>query len=272
MLAVSRSGFYDWQGRETSKQRLRREEISHAAQHFYTESKGVYGYRKVHEDILESGLACCAETVRRVLSELGLQSKVQRRHRYPFSKAAFKAVAENKLSREFQASAPNEKWAADITYVPTREGWLYLAVIEDLFSRKIVGWAMSGKADGSLACAALKMALAMRKPGKGLMHHSDQGVQYRSESYSRQLEKGQLECSMSRPGNCLDNAVVESFFSKLKREWVNRKNYKTREEARQDIFIYLEIFYNRKRRHASLGYKSPEHFEELYNLQRKTAA
>ncbi len=271
MLSVSRSGYYEWRVRMPSRQQQRHEAISQAARSSHEKSRGIYGYRKVHRDLNENGVTCCRETVRNVLAEQGLRSNIRRKHRYPKT-VAHEPVAANVLSRVFTASAPNQKWAGDITYIPTVEGWLYLAVILDIFSRKIVGWAMSHRVDSRLACRALQMALETRRPQIGVLHHSDQGSQYTSDIYLNLLAKNGMECSLSRRGNCWDNAVVESFFGKLKSEWIRFKNYKSRAQAQQDIFIYLEIFYNRQRRHAFLDYMSPEAFEESYHKNIKEAA
>ncbi len=170
-------------------------------------------------------------------------------------------VAENKLNQQFTASKANEKWVTDITYVWTREGWLYLAVVLDLFSRKVVGWAMDASMERGLVIRALQMALLARKPEKGLLHHSDRGSQYASNDYQKLLSDNGMDCFMSRKGNCYDNACMESFFATLKQELVYHRQYQTRKEAKQDIFEYIQVWYNRKRRHSALGYVSPEQYE-----------
>ena len=174
-------------------------------------------------------------------------------------------VAENLLNREFTAEAPNRKWVTDITYIWTNEGWLYLAGVLDLFSRKVVGWAMADHMRTELVSEALQMAITHRRPADGLLHHSDRGVQYASDDYQKLLQDHHMEVSMSGRGQCWDNACVESFWGTLKTELVNHEHYATREEARQSIFEYIEVFYNRKRMHSSLGYKSPEAFEASLN-------
>jgi len=272
VLSVSRSGYYDWQKRLPSEQQKRRDKIRQAASASYRESDGVYGYRKVYEDVIETvGFYCCPETVRRILADEGMKSQTVRKHRYPKTHRD-EHYAPNLLAREFTASAPNEKWVSDITYIPTGEGWLYLAIVQDVFSRKIVGWSMSHRVDADLVCSALDMAIKNRRPTGDVLFHSDRGSQYTSSSFSSALHKHGCVISMSRRGNCWDNAVAENFFSKLKRERVNRFFYKTREQARQDIFIYLEIFYNRKRRHAGIGYVSPDRFEQDYYRKQQIAA
>ena len=170
-------------------------------------------------------------------------------------------VATNKLEQEFSASRSNEKWVTDITYVWTRKGWLYLAVVLDLFSRKVVGWSMQETMEKELVINALTMALKARQPPQGLLHHSDRGSQYASAAYQKLLRDRQITCSMSRKGNCYDNAVMESFFATLKQELVYQREYASRQQAKQDIFEYMEVWYNRRRRHSSLGYVSPQEFE-----------
>ncbi|MFW5487528.1 MAG: IS3 family transposase [Desulfovibrio sp.] len=272
VLSVSRSGYYAWARRKPGRLALKRQLVLAAAQKSYHASRGIYGYRKVHMDVVEQvGFWCCPETVRRVLAAAGLQSKLKRKHRYPCQTGPNPPVAENHLSRQFLASAPNQKWASDITYIPTREGWLYLAVTLDMFSRRVVGWAMSERVDSHLACKALTMAVKSRSPKAGLLHHSDQGCQYTSELYRKALSQNGMVCSMSRRGNCWDNAVAETFFSKLKREWVNWSRYQTRSEAKLDIFMFLEGFYNRKRRHAGIGYKSPVEYENIHQAKSNVA-
>lgn len=260
---VSRGGYYDWRGRKPSSGARKRLAIGEEATRFHLRSHGIYGHRKVHQDLLAETpeLSCSRETLRKVMAELGLFSRVKRRfvrttdskHRLP--------VAANILDRDFIATGPNQKWVADITYIRTLEGWLYLAGIMDLWSRRIVGWSMADQIDAALVCDALAAALMQRRPGAGLLHHSDRGVQYAAEDFQTLLQKHGIECSMSRKGNCWDNACQESFFGKVKAEWIQDRIYATRDEAKQDVFWYIEVFYNRQRRHASLGYVSPADFE-----------
>lgn len=261
-LGVSRSGYYGWAARKPGRRTLRREKLAEAARKYHERSHGIYGYRKVHADIVqEERLDCCLETVRRAMRREGLFSRVKRKFVRTTDSGHGLPVAGNALGRGFAADGPNRKWAADITYVATREGWLYLATVEDLYSRRIVGWSMSEEITAELVRGALAMALTQRCPGEGLLHHSDRGVQYASELFQDELRAWGIECSMSRRGNCWDNAPQESFFGKLKAEWIRGRVYETRQEARKDIFIYLEVFYNRVRRHAALGYVSPAEFE-----------
>lgn len=261
ILQVSSSGYYQWQSRKPSAQQRYREKLTEAAQQSHQESHGIYGYRKVHEDLVEQDLPCCEETVRRVMKEAGIRSCIKRKYVVTTNSDHSCPVAENLLDREFTALAPDQKWLTDITYIQTGEGWLYLAAILDVFSRKIVGWSMSENIDAALVKSALEMAILHRKPNPGLLHHSDRGVQYASGVYQQKLRDLNIQCSMSRKGNCWDNAMMESFFGSLKTEWVYQKKYQTRQQAKQDLFKYIELFYNRKRRHASLGLISPEEFE-----------
>lgn len=262
VLTVSTSGYYCWLKRKPSATKIRREEIARKAEEYFDRAREKYGYRKVHEDLVQEGnIACCRETVRKLLAEKGLFFKRKRHFVVTTESGHQQPVAENILARDFTAEAPNQKWVADITYVPTQEGWLYLAVVMDLYSRKIVGWSMNDKINAALVKDAFVMAINTRHPQAGLIHHSDRGVQYASDDFQEILQHTKAICSMSRKGNCWDNAAMESFFGKLKSEQVNGKLYVNREEARLDIFWYIEVFYNRFRRHASLGYVSPEAFE-----------
>jgi putative transposase len=271
LLNVSTSGYYDSLQRQPCPQQVRRRAITQAAAQSYFESNRIYGYRKVYEDVIET-ITCCQETVRRIMRNIGLYSRIKRKFIVTTDSDHILSVAENLLNRDFIATAPNRKWVADITYIPTKQGWLYLAVVLDLFSRRIVGWSMSDTIDSALVQDALRMALLHRRPDGDLLHHSDRGVQYAAEGFQDLLDANKIVCSMSRKGNCWDNAVVESFFGSLKNEWVQKKIYQTMEDAKKDIFNYIEVFYNRKRRHASLGYVSPVVYEEMYEMNQERAA
>lgn len=266
-LKVSRSGYYDWLQRKPSARQQRRARIAKAAKRFHLRSHRIYGYRKVHEDICAEApdLACHRETVRRVMREAGLRSRVKRRFVATTDSAHPQPVAANVLARDFNASGPDEKWSADITYIATREGWLYLAVVLDLWSRRVVGWSMSERIDAVLVQNAMHSALESRCPATDLLHHSDRGVQYASDDFQRLLAQYRVTCSMSRKGDCWDNAPTESFFGKLKSEWIRETVFTTRDAARQAVFEYIEVFYNRVRRHAALGYVSPAEFEACAN-------
>lgn len=272
VLEVGASGFYDWRDRQPSRQQQRRERIAQAAARSYFESRRIYGYRKVYEDLREEDVVCCPETVRRVMRQMGLYSRVKRKFLVTTDSNHNLPVADNLLDRDFAATEPNQKWVADITYIPTEEGWLYLAGVMDLFSRRIVGWSMSDRIDAALVVSALDMALRHRRPGSGLLHHSDRGSQYASDAFQELLDTHKIVCSMSGKGDCWDNACMESFFGSLKTEWVHGKKYQAREDAKKDVFKYIEVFYNHKRRHAALGYLSPSAYEELYEKKQDQAA
>ena len=261
VLRAGPSGYYEWLGRPPSATQQRRERITEAVKTSHAASNGIYGYRKVHADLQAAGVACCAETVRRQMAANGLKSRRKRRFVATTDSRHTLPVAPNRLQRDFTAAGPNQKWLADITYVPTAEGWLYLAAVEDVFSRRIVGWAMGDRIDTNLVQTALKMAARQRLPEAGLLLHSDRGVQYASDAYQQNLRDLEIVCSMSRKGDCWDNAMMESFFGNLKTEGVDGKDYQTREEAKTDLFLYIEVFYNRQRRHAGLGYVSPADYE-----------
>jgi Transposase and inactivated derivatives len=263
MLDVSRSGYYQSLKSRPSSRRKRYESIKQEVIHFHKRSKGIYGYRKVAADIKEEGEnLCCGETVRRIMRENKLCARVKHKFVVTTQSKHSLPVSNNVLDRDLHCDAPNQKWLADITYIRTLEGWVYLASVLDLFSRRIVGWSMSERLDSDLACSALNMAIRDRMPETGLLHHSDRGVQYASYAYQTILNRCGMICSMSRKGNCWDNAGKESYFGKLKSEWIRGKIYATRGEAHRDIAEYIEVFYNRQRRHAALGYVSPAQFEK----------
>jgi transposase InsO family protein len=272
VLKASTSGYYDSLKRLPCRQLLRRKTIARAAAHSYFESNRIYGYRKVYQDLQEENIICCQETVRRIMRRIGLYSRIKHKFVVTTDSNHTLKIAENLLGRDFTAKAPNQKWAADITYISTKMGWLYLAVVMDLFSRRIVGWAVSDNIDSALVQSAMKMAILHRDPDKGLIHHSDRGVQYAAQDFQDLLDDNNVVCSMSRKGNCWDNACVESFFGSLKNEWVKGKVYETYEDAEKDIFEYIEVFYNRKRRHASLGQVSPAIYEEMHEMKQDRAA
>lgn len=266
MLGVSASGYYHWRGRKPSSQAQQREQIREAVRESHRESDGIYGYRKVHEDLQEQNMHCCLESVRRAMRKQGLFSRVKRKFVVTTDSNHHFPVAENLLDRDFEATAPDQKWGVDITYIRTAEGWLYLAIVMDLFSRRIVGWATSSSVDTALVRNALQKAIAQRNPPPGLMHHSDRGSQYASDAYGDLLATRLFVRSMSRKGNCWDNAPVESFFGKLKTEWMTEKEYQSHEHAQMELFKYIEMFYNRKRRHAALNYQTPVDFERLHQI------
>lgn len=266
VLRVSRSGYYAWRGRPRSNQEARREELARKIQAVHQQSRRVYGSPRVCKALQAEGQRVCENTVARVMRQQGIRAKTKKTFVPRTTESLHEQpVAENLLNREFTADRPNQKWVTDITYIPTDEGWLYLAGVMDLFSRKIVGWSMAEHLRTDLVSEALRMAIARRQPGAGLLHHSDRGIQYASDAYQQLLQAHRMEASMSRRGDCWDNACAESFWGTLKTELVNHEHYASRDAARQSIFEYIEVFYNRNRLHSSLGYQSPEAFEASLN-------
>ena len=264
LLEVSPSGFY--RKRPASARRRRQEELTEKIRTVHQRSRATYGSPRVTVELKEQGVSVCRNTVARLMKKAQITGKIKRRfapqttdsvHAHP--------IAANRLEQNFAAAAPNEKWTCDITFIPTDSGWSYLAVVLDLFSRKVVGWSLQQHLRAELAMEALESALTSRRPGAGLLHHSDRGVQYACQDYQRLLAQRGITCSMSRCGNCYDNAVVESFFGTLKREFVHEQRWASAAQARSALFEWIEVFYNRQRRHSSLGYLSPESFEARIN-------
>lgn len=264
VLDVSRSGYYAWRKRPPSAQARRRAELTERIQEIHARKHhDVYGSPRMHQELVAQGHACNRKTVAKCMKQAGIQAKTVKKFRVITTDSNHShPVAENVVDRNFTPARKNQTWTADITYIPTDEGWLYLAAVEDLYSRKIVGWSMSDRIDSRLVVDALQMAIRRELPGEGLVAHSDRGVQYASEHYQALLRKHRVTCSMSRKGNCWDNAPMESFFATLKKELVHHERYPTRQEARQSLFEYVEMFYNRVRRHSSLGCQSPLQFEQ----------
>lgn len=261
VLGVSVSGYYAWRKKPGSRRDKENVRLVTHIKAVHEESRRTYGSPRIHVELCKRGIRCGKNRVARLMKQRGIQAKHKRKFKATTDSDHQLPVHENQLNRSFDVSSPNMFWAADITYIWTREGWLYLAVILDLFSRKIIGWSMKERLEKHLTIDALLMALGNRKPVGGVLHHSDRGSQYASKEYQALLNQAGISCSMSRKANCWDNAVVESFFSTLKREWVEGKSYRTREEARADIFYFIETWYNRKRRHSTLGYLSPAEYE-----------
>ena len=264
-LEVSASGYYAWASRADSPTEEWRQELVGAIEDVHAEVRQRYGSPRMTAELKARGHECSENTVAKLMRTSGIRAKTPRRfvrttdsnHRLP--------VAENLLARGFEPTGPNESWRADITYIPTAEGGLYLAVVEDLFRRMVVGWSMDESMESRLVVDALEMAIARRRPGAGLLAHSDRGSQYASDHYQRVLASEGIVCSMSGVGQCWDNAPVESFFGRLKCEIEPGEVFATRDQARAVIFEYLEVFYNRVRRHSSLGFLSPAEFERTYN-------
>ena len=262
-LDVSRGGYYAWLKRPLCARRRRDEELTVAIRRSFEDSDRTYGARRVRRDLRAWGQLCGIHRVERLMLAVGLQARRKRR-RLPFDTGlrAITAIAPNLLDREFQADGPNQRWVADFTYIWTDEGWLYVAAVLDLFSRLVVGWSMQNQMTARLVSDAMLMAIWRRRPSAELLHHSDQGSQYTSEQFQGLLAQHGVICSMSRSGDCWDNAAMESFFSTLKTERCNRKIYRTRDEARADVFDYIERFYNPRRRHSTLDYLSPLEYEQ----------
>jgi putative transposase len=266
LLAVSRAGFYAAERRAPSASAKRRESLRAVIGAVYKASRATYGSPRIHRELRSAETPCGRKLVARMMRECGLRAKPRRRQRPLTTNSKHDyGVAENLLRRRFgvhETGGINQAWCGDITYIRTAEGWLYLAVLLDLGSRMVVGWAMAETLEASLSVAALRMALARRQPQAGLIHHTDRGVQYAATDYRELLAHHQLISSMSRRANCYDNAVAESFFATLKWELIDRYRWQTRAAARTAIFEYLEVWYNRRRRHSALGYLSPLQFEQ----------
>lgn len=260
-LGVSRGGFYAWLTRPRSERNRRDEQLGGLIRQSFVLSDRTYGARRVWHDVLAQGQSCGLHRIERLMRALGLRSRPRRRG-LPKDRGERSAVAANVLDRQFQADGPNQKWVADFTYIWTAEGWLYTAAVLDLYSRRIVGWSMQASMTSQLVVDALMMAVWRRGKPVSLLHHSDQGSQYTSAHFQGLLQEQGITCSMSRAGEVWDNSAMESFFSSLKTERTARKVYRTRDQARADVFDYIERFYNPRRRHSTLGYLSPVQFEE----------
>lgn len=267
LFDVHPSGYYAWRNQPKSERTSQDERLTGLIKQFWLESGGVYGYRKVHSDLRDHGERCGPNRVHRLMRQAGLRAQVgYRKPRHKSGEAH--VVVPNRLQRQFKPEAPDQAWVTDITYIRTHEGWLYLAVVVDLFSRRVIGWSMQSRITKELVLDALLMAVWRRNPKNKVMVHSDQGSQYTSDDWSKFLKSHGLEASMSRRGNCHDNAVAESFFQLLKRERIKRRVYSTRSEARSDIFDYIEMFYNTRRKHGFNGQLPPVVYEQRYQEMR----
>jgi putative transposase len=260
VLGVSRSGYYAWRKRSPSRLALANQELLGQIRAVFDESRQTYGYRRVHARLVKK-VHCSRNRVARLMHLEGLRSRRRPVFRATTQSRHNRPTAPNILARRFSATSLNQKWVSDITYIPTDEGWLYLAAIVDLCSRTVVGWAMESRLYDWLTIKALKMALGRRNPPPGLVHHSDRGSQYASNDYLSLLDAVKATVSMSRTGDAFDNAPMESFFATLKTELVHHRRYRTRKEAKTDIFEFIEIFYNRQRIHTALGYQTPFEYE-----------
>ena len=263
VMRVSRSGYYAWCKREDSARRKENRRLVPLVRELHRQSGRTYGARRIADDLREQGVLCGRYRARTLMGLAGVSAKQHKKFKATTNSNHDLPVAPNLLCREFSVDAPDKAWVSDITYVWTREGWLYLAVVIDLFSRMVVGWSLSERITRRLVMDALRMGVGRRRPAPGLVHHSDRGVQYCSLDFQKLLTVFGMTCSMSRKGDCWDNAVAESFFGTLKTERVFFADYKTRDEARRDIVDYIEMFYNSRRRHSYLGNVSPKRFEEM---------
>jgi putative transposase len=266
-LEVTPSGYYAWRRRPLSQRAVANQALLVAIRASHAQSQRTYGSPRVHADLVAQGRRCSRNRVARLMRQDRLQARPRRRFRPKTTQVDRSLpVAPNRLQRSFQVSAPNQTWLSDITYVPTTEGWLYLAVVLDLYSRRVVGWALDSHLETPLVLSALRQALGRRQPPVAWLHHSDRGSQYASAVYQAALAAHGAQVSMSRAGNCYDNAPMESFFATLKVERVHQCRYPTRAEARRDIIAYIEGFYNPTRRHSALEYRSPLEFEQATNV------
>jgi putative transposase len=266
-LEVSPSGYYAWHKRPVSAREMANRALVEKIKFVHAENREIYGSPRIYQELKRQGVACSENRVARLMRLYHIQAKQMKCYKVTTRRNKAHPVAPNVLQRDFAADQPNQKWLTDITYIPTLEGWLYLAAVLDLYSRRVVGWAMSDRMTSDLTITALRMALCQRQPAPGLIHHSDQGSQYTDGTYQTLLETHGMQVSMNGVGTWYDNAPMESFFGTLKTELVYHCVYYTRHQARADLFDYIESFYNRRRRHSALDYLSPEAYEHLYHLQ-----
>ena len=265
VLSVSASGFYAWKKRGPSQRSKQDRSLLPEIEKSHKNSRKTYGSPRVLKDLKDLGLRVGEKRVARLMREAGLKAKTAKRFKVTTNSDHSHPVAPNLLDRQFSPTltgGPNQVWSADITYIPTREGWLYLSAVLDQWSRRVVGWSMQERAGSSLAIDAIEMALSYRRPETGMLHHSDRGIQYAATEFRKLLKSKRIECSMSRKGDCWDNAVTESFFATLKKELVRDSDWKTREEARSALFEWIEVWYNRQRRHSAIGYLPPAEYEK----------
>ncbi len=272
VMAVSPSGFASWKRGTTRRKRLTDTQLLTLIRAIHRRVKGAYGSPRMFAELKDAGYPVSRTRVERLMRENGIRARHKRRYKATTDSKHVFPVAENVLERQFNPSAPGTVYSADITFIPTDEGWLYLAIVLDLFDRSVVGWAMKDRIKTDLVSDALRMAWFRRRPAAGALHHSDRGSQYASHEFQALLTKFGMTCSMSRKGNCWDNAPTESFFNSLKNERVHGTRYETREQAKADLFEYIELFYNRSRRHSALGGKSPSIVYDDWVMQQKRAA
>lgn len=265
VLGVSKSGYFEWLGRLPSARTLSNQRLVQKIQEQHQKSRQTYGYRRIYAELKEQGLACSPNRVARLMKTHQIRPKTVRPFKATTDSKHTRPLSDNLLNRQFRPQGPNQRWVGDITFIPTQEGWLYLATVLDLYSRKIIGWSLGHRITAQLVCNGLKMALGNRclKRTQQLLWHSDRGSQYAATEYQALLTKHGIQGSMSRKGNCWDNSVAESFFSTLKKELIHHEKYMTRSHAEAQIFEYIEVFYNRQRRHSTLGYLSPVEYEKI---------
>jgi putative transposase len=271
VFEVSRSGYYEWCERPDSEQKKRRQELSTRIRYLFLESRRLYGSPKITHLLWREGICVSQKTVARLMKEGGMVSRTMRKYKATTQSKHALPVHPNTLNQQFSAQRPNQVWMSDITYVSTQEGWVYVASVMDLFSRKIVGWHADSRMTKELVLTAIDRAYQQQRPTGSVLHHSDRGSQYASHEYQERLNSYQMTTSMSRKGNCYDNACIESFHNLLKRECVYLSHFSSRKHAKQAIFEYIECFYNRKRIHSSIGYVSPVHYEQMYTQQLRSA-
>jgi len=262
VLEVSENGYFNWRKRGISQRKQDDKQLSERIEDAFHDNREVYGSPRIHAELREQGIHCGRKRVVRLMREQQISAKKKRRAARKTDSTHHFPLAPNILERNFTADEPNKKWMTDMTFIATYEGWLYVAGVIDAYSRRLIGWAMGKEHDAELVKKALEMALLQRDPGADLVHHSDRGSEYASKSYQDMLHQRGIQVSMSRKGDCYDNAMIESFWGTLKEEEVGQKIYPTREEAKSAVFEYIEVFYNRKRRHSSLGYLSPSEYEK----------
>ena len=264
-MRVSRSGFYKWLSELGSNRELDNQKMKSAIEKIHTASRGTYGRRRVHSTLKRQFIRCGKNRVRKLMKELGISGVGKRKFKVTTQSDHKLPICPNLIMQDFKVSAPEVLWTSDITYVPTREGWLYLSIVLDVFSRAIVGWSMSESLRTEVVTESIKMALRARRPPQGVIFHSDRGSQYASKKVRHLLKENSFHQSMSSTGNCFDNAITETFFATLKKELIHRCNFKTRKEAKTSIFEYIEVFYNRIRSHSALGFLSPLEYERAAN-------
>ena len=268
-LGVSRSGYYVWRQRPPSAREMANQVLSEKIETVYYESLETYGSPRIYRELKAQGIACSENRIARLMRLMGLRARQTGRYRTTTKRNKAARAADNLVQGAFEAKRPDQIWLADITYIATQEGWLYLAAVEDLYTRGIVGWAMADRMTADLTIRALEMALRRRAPAHGLIHHSDQGSQYTDRRYQALLREHAIRASMNSVGSWYDNAPMESFFGTLKSEWVYHSVYLTRDEARASVFYYIEGFYNRRRRHSALEYQSPVAYEQRFYRERE---